>query len=354
MRGVVQEYRADGPAHGGEPARFAWGLTILCALLLVPGSLAAQSGSIPDFYREIGTGWAQNARPYVIGLFSALFVVDVAVIHLDSVDDRGGPEVTFTAIARRLVVGGIGIALFLNPEYFSFPLIRSFESAGTAIGGAGVTGLPDPLAVLMQGWDAFERLVNAIFIPPELAQQSAGPGGDLTGVLEIMRSIALWAWYIVSLGSYLIGVGFVALVLLIGFGVMALQVAVVKAQSFLLVNIGLFFVGTLGSRLTSGLAGGYVRFILQTAVRLFLMGAVFGIYYRSLPYWERWIALGVASIPRGPGDSANLTLSTVSFEPLLMAAATVTLTAYLAWKIPSWFSDLLMREVHLSVSRGKQ
>ncbi|HEU4556901.1 MAG TPA: hypothetical protein VFS20_03590, partial [Longimicrobium sp.] len=220
---------------------------------LLPGSLEGQSTSIPDFYREVGGAWGQNARPYVVGLFSALFVVDVALIYMDSVDDRGGPEVTFTAIARRLVVGGVGLGLFLNPEYFSFPLIRAFESAGTAIGGGGVAGLPDPLVILLQGWDAFSRLVNAIFIPPEFKENGAvAPGSDLTGILELLRTAALWLWYVVSLGSYLIGVGLAALVLLVGFTVMAMQVVVVKAQAFLLVNLGLLFVGALGSRLVSG------------------------------------------------------------------------------------------------------
>ncbi|HEU4558347.1 MAG TPA: hypothetical protein VFS20_10875, partial [Longimicrobium sp.] len=101
-------------------------------------------------------------------------------------------------------------------------------------------------------------------------------------------------------------------------------------------------------------AAGYVRFVVQTAVRVFLMGAVFGIYYRSLPFWERWIAQGLAAIPGGPGDAANLSLSTVSFQPLLMTAATVGLTAYLAWKIPGWFSEFLMREVHFSAGTGKR
>lgn len=345
---------APGPASVHGPVRVAFALLCVLAVLGFPAGLHAQTMSIPDFYREIGSAWAVNARPYVIGLFSALFVVDVAIIYLDSVDDRGGPEVTFMAIARRLVIGGVGIGLFLNPEYFSFPLIRAFESAGTAIGGAGVSGLPDPLVVLMQGWDAFSRLVNAIFIPPEFAQQGSGPGGDLTGILDLLRSVALWFWYIVSLGSYLIGVGLVAVVLLIGFAAMAMQIAMVKAQAFLIINIGLLFVGALGSRLTAGLAGGYARFVVQTAVRLFLLGAVFGIYYRALPYWERWIAQGLAAIPRGPGDAANLSLTTVSFQPLLMTAATVILTAYLAWKIAGWFSDFVMREVHFSLGRGKQ
>jgi hypothetical protein len=346
--------RTRGPARGSEPARGAWWLLPLAGLaVFAPLELGAQSMSIPDFYSEIGDSWARNARPYVIGLFSALFVVDVAIIYLDSVDDRGGPEVTFMAIGRRLVIGAVGLALFLNPEYFSFPLIHAFESAGTAIGGSGVAGLPDPLVVLLQGWDAFSRLVNAILIPPELAEPTGGPGADLTGILELLRAFGLWIWYFFTLGSYVIGVGIVALVLLVGFAILAMQVVVVKAQGFLLVNIGLLFVGALGSRLTAGLMGGYVRFVLQTAVRLFLMGAVFGIYYHALPYWESWIAEGVAAIPRGPGDSANLSLTTVSFQPLLMTAATVTLTAYLGWKIPGWFAEFLMREVHFSLGRGK-
>jgi hypothetical protein len=37
-----------------------------------------------------------------------------------------------------------------------------------------------------------------------------------------------------------------------------------------------------------------------------------------------------------------------------MTAATVILTAYLAWKIAGWFSDFVMREVHFSLGRGKQ
>ncbi len=353
-RPLLERRRWNGPAHPSEPARFAWPVptALVVMLLLLPAELVAQT-SIPDVYAEIGTAWAVNSRPYVIGLFSALFVVDVAIIHLDSVDDRGGPEVTFMAIARRLVVGAIGLALFLNPEYFSLPLIRAFESAGTAIGGTGISGLPDPLVILLQGWDAFSRLVNAIFIPPELSQQGAGPGSDLTGILDLMRALALWVWYIVSMGAYLLGVGLAAAVLFVAFAGLAMQVLLVKAQGFLLVNVGLLFVGGLGSRLTQGLAVGYLRFVVATALRMFLLGAVFSIYYHFLPHWERWIAEGLAAIPRGPGDAANLGLSSVSFQPLILAAGTVFLTAYLAWKIPGWFSEFVMRELHFSSGRGK-
>jgi TrbL/VirB6 plasmid conjugal transfer protein len=344
--------RVHGPAHASEPARFACVALVAVLATLVPATLVAQT-SIPDFYSQIGSAWARNSRPYAIGLFSALFVVDVAIIYLDSVDDRGGPEVTFIAIGRRLVLGGLGLALFLNPEYFSIPLVRAFESAGTAIGGAGVAGLPDPLVILFQGWDAFSRLVNAIFIPPELAQQISGPGSDLTGILEILRALALWVWYITSLGAYLLGVGIAAAVMFFAFAVLAMQVLLVKAQGYFLINVGLLFVGGLGSRLTQGLAAGYLRFILVTALRLCLMGAVFSIYYHSLPYWERWIAQGLAAIPRGPGDTANLSLTSVSFQPLLLTASTVSLTAYLGWKIPGWFADFVLREVHFSAGRGK-
>lgn len=352
MPRALTRRREHGPAHASEPARIACLVLAALVAVLVPDALMAQT-SIPDFYSEIGSAWASNSRPYVIGLFSALFVVDVAIIYLDSVDDRGGPEVTFMAIGRRLVIGGVALGLFLNPEYFSIPLIRAFESAGTAIGGSGITGLPDPLVILFQGWDAFSRLVNAIFIPPELSQEASGPGSDLTGILEILRALALWIWYIMSLGSYLLGVGIAAAVLFIGFTALAMQVMLVKAQGFLLVNVGLLFVAGIGSRLTQGLAVGYLRFVVVTALRLFLLGAVFSIYYYSLPYWERWIAEGLAAIPRGPGDSANLTLTSVSFRPLLLASGTVFLTAYLGWKIPGWFADFVIRELHFSSGRGK-
>jgi hypothetical protein len=344
--------RKHGPAHASEPARLACLALAAVLAMLIPSDLVAQT-SIPDFYSEIGTAWARNSRPYVIGLFSALFVVDVAIIYLDSVDDRGGPEVTFIAIGRRLVVGGVGLALFLNPEYFSLPLIRAFASAGTAIGGSGLAGLPDPLVILFQGWDAFSRLVNAIFIPPELSEQASGPSSDITGILQLLRALALWVWYIISLGSYLVGVGIAASVLFVGFAVLAMQVLLVQAQGHLVINVGLLLVGGLGSRVTQGLAHGYFRFVMVSALRLFLLGAVFSIYHQSLPHWERWIAEGVAAIPRGPGDSANLSLTTVSFQPLLMASGTVLLTAYLGWKIPGWFADFVLREVHFSSGRGK-
>ena len=320
----------------------------------LPGTAFGQE-SVTDVYKEVADAWAANAMPYVVPLFGLLFIVDVALTYAESLEMKGGPEVTFVGIGRRLAVGAVGVGLFLNPEYVAFKLIRAFEMAGTAIGGGGVAGLPDPIVVALQGWDAFSRLVNAILIPPSRPPEPSGTwGGDITGILALLRDALLWIWYIVSLGSYVISVAFVALVLAASFVVMALQIVWIKTQSFLLVSLGLFYVSSLGLRWTEGMMWGYVRIILQAGVKLFLLGALFGIYYLLLPYWERWIAEGLAGIPRGPDAwDPDAPIPKVSVMPLLMAGISVGLYGATVWKIPGWFAEVLMKEVHFSLSRGK-
>ncbi len=344
------------PVAGSRPARrvAAALLGLGAASLALPGAAAGQE-SVTDVYKQVADQWAANATPYVLPLFGLLFIVDVALSFQEGFETRGGPEMIFMAIGRRLVVGGMGVGLFLNPEYVAFKLIRAFEIAGTAIGGAGFEGLPDPMVLVLQGWDAFSRLVGAVFIPPNQPPDPSGTwGGDITGILAILRDGLLWVWYIFSLGSYLVGVGVVAVVLAVSFVVMALQVLWIKTQAFLLVSLGLFYVSSLGLRWAEGMMWGYVRIILTAGVKIFLLASLFGMYYLMLPRWEAWIAEGLAAVPRGPDAwDPGAPVPRVAMMPLLMAGTTVGLYAAVVWKIPGWFSGELMREVHFSLSRGK-
>ena len=329
-------------------------LGLTAVWLAAPGSAMGQE-SVTDIYKQVADQWAANAMPYVIPLFGLLFIVDVALSFQEGFETRGGPEMIFMSIGRRLVVGGMGVGLFLNPEHVAFKLIRAFEIAGTAIGGAGFEGLPDPIMLVLQGWDAFSRLIGAVFIPPNQPPEPSGTwGGDITGILGILRDGLLWVWYIFSLGSYLLGVGVVAVVLAGSFVVLALQVMWIKTQAFLLVSLGEFYVSSLGLRWVEGMMWGYVRIILTAGVKLFMLASLFGIYYLMLPRWEGWIAEGLAAIPRGPDNwDPNVPIPRVAMMPLLMAATTAGLYAAVVWKIPGWFSGELMREVHFSLSRGK-
>lgn len=350
--------RGDRPARGiraRAARRVAAALLGLGAgSLAVPGHAMGQE-SVTDIYKQVADQWAANATPYVLPLFGLLFIIDVALSFQEGFETRGGPEMIFMSIGRRLVVGGMGVGLFLNPEHVAFKLIRAFEIAGTAIGGAGFEGLPDPIVLVLQGWDAFSRLVGAIFIPPNQPPDPSGTwGGDITGILAILRDGLLWVWYIFSLGSYLVGVGVVAVVLAVSFVVMALQVLWIKTQAFLLVSLGLFYVSSLGLRWAEGMMWGYVRIILTAGVKIFLLASLFGMYYLMLPRWEAWIAEGLAAIPRGPDAwDPGAPVPQVAMMPLLTAATTAGLYAAVVWKIPGWFAGELMREVHFSVSRGK-
>jgi hypothetical protein len=333
------------PARLPRAGRFAPAGVVLS---LVPTALLAQGDSIVDTYQRVADTWAANAAPFVIALASMLVGLDVAMILLQGYKSREGIHVTFMYIVRRVFLTSLGVTFFLNPEFFALPLIRAFESAGTAIGGGGLQGLPDPSVVLTQGWDAFTRLVNAIFIPPEASDPA--PSG-IRGVLGVLKDFFLWVWYIVSLGAYLIGVGLVAVVLLVGFFILALQITLVKAESLILISVGVLFVGMVGSSLTEGMAGGYMRVILHTGVRLFLMSSLFGIYYLLLPTWESGIAEGLAAIPRGP-SSATTAPPSVAFTPLIQTAVSISLFTYLVWKLPGTFAERLTREVHFSLGRG--
>ncbi|HEX7240311.1 MAG TPA: hypothetical protein VF263_08610, partial [Longimicrobiaceae bacterium] len=112
--------RGDRPARGIR-ARAA--LRVAAALLgLGAGSLAAPGHamaqeSVTDIYKQVADQWAANATPYVIPLFGLLFIIDVALSFQEGFETRGGPEIIFMSIGRRLVVGGMGVGLFLNPEH---------------------------------------------------------------------------------------------------------------------------------------------------------------------------------------------------------------------------------------------
>jgi hypothetical protein len=320
----------------------------LGAALAVPASLSAQGESMAETYERIAEVWATNSAPFVVTLASLLVGLDIAMILLQGYREREGIHVTFTYIVRRIFVTGLGVAFFLNPQFFAFPLIRAFESAGTAIGGGGLAGLPDPSMVLLQGWDAFTRLMNGIFIPPEASDPD--PQG-IRGILGVLKDFFLWAWYIVSLGAYLVGMTLFAWVVFAGFLILALQITLVKAESFILISVGLLFVGMSGSVLTQGMAAGYVRVVLHTGVRIFLMSAFFGVYYLLLPVWEAGIAEGVAAIPRGPGAAGSGPPS-VAFQPLLKTGVSICLFTYLVWKVPASFSERLMQQVQFSSGRG--
>lgn len=276
-------------------------LAFAVLFLLFLGSASAADGQILDkvdqTYKALASSWFQKIVGYSWGLFWKLALIDVIWTGITVVRDRKEfGEIITTYVNKSITIGFFAVLLQFANKWIP-QIIDSFTQIGKAACGSGCSSLT-PDGIIIYGLKAARASFEAL--------SGMGYGDKMLMALPI---------------------AFTALILVIGFAVVAGQLLVTLLESYVTIGGGVIMLGFGGSRWTSDMASSYLKFAIGTGVKLMLCYMIVG--------------AGISAFEAIPTMLKGVTSASALFSNCLVLVIQTVVFVYLAWTIPSLASGML-------------
>jgi type IV secretion system protein TrbL len=268
--------------------RRAAGLIVLAgiaAAVLLPEVAAAQGPPSPDNildgvvrgYTDASNGWLERIFPLAQRLFALLATLEFAISGLFWAVGREGLDAIAAALLRKFM-----LLSFLFALLWEFPLwlpyvARGFEAAGQTASG---TGTVNPSAVFDYGLTIASHILQAI--------GEAGILTDFSGTL---------------LGEMIV------LVILLAYSLIAVQLCLTLCEVAFVLTGGVLFLGFAGFRGTAPFAEGYLLFVFQIGIKLYLLYLLVGVGTNLSRQWAD-IDFRLIQTPQAPSFAPQLAVMT--------------------------------------------
>lgn len=326
----------------GPRQRTAFAALAALVLLLVSATpaWAAAPGpqEIADFFSDSRGAWYANLHRVASYLVATLFALEVYFSWADWQLRGVGVQTMIAELVPKLFLVSVAVWLFWNPNLLLDPLVRGFRRIGETT--VGTTYAPDQ--VFDQGVLISEQIRTAIVASvPEVMGTVHGHEWDvpttMLGLSELWLDHLGVSWIVSTLAI---------LVIPICYGLAALQMWLGEIELQLALGVGVFFSGFATFRLTAGLTDGYLRYLVELGVRLFLLQFMIGSGMH--------LASSSVAAMREPLEAVPFhgdTLHIVDFTVPLRIAFAAVLYAYLTWKVPSGFAQRIARDLDPGLRR---
>ena len=236
---------------------------LILALVLAPmaahAQLAPAATSSSGFLDQVAnqfqgatTGWMSAAQSYAFKIFVSLGALDLgwwAIKQVLKKNDLG--DFLAGAALKVASLGFFYTLLTFAPTWM--PLIpQSFMQIGQQIGGGGAAGMT-PSGVMNMAFGVVDTMYQVYNNSP-------------TGLYHISSNIFL-----------AIVIAATALLALVGFGLVALQLLMTLVEMYLVGGAGLVMLGFTGSGLTSSFGEKYIGYLVSVGVKLLTIYAIIGL-----------------------------------------------------------------------------
>ena len=236
---------------------------LILALLLAPMAAHAQvtpaatssSGfldQVASQFQGATTGWMSAAQSYAFKIFVSLGALDLswwAIKQVLKKNDLG--DFLAGATLKVASLGFFYTLLTFAPTWM--PLIpQSFMQIGQQIGGGGAAGMT-PSGVMNMAFGVVDTMYQVYNNAP-------------SGLYHISSNIFL-----------AIVIAATALLALVGFGLVALQLLMTLVEMYLVGGAGLVMLGFTGSGLTSSFGEKYIGYLVSVGVKLLTIYAIIGL-----------------------------------------------------------------------------
>ena len=268
--------------------RLATSLAVFAAVAaaaLLPAAAGAQGPPSPDSildgvvrgYTDASNGWLERIFPLAQRLFALLATLEFAVSGIFWAVGREGLDAVAAALLRKFM-----LLSFLFALLWEFPLwlpyvARGFEAAGQTASG---TGTVNPSAVFDYGLTIAGHILAAI--------GEAGILTDFSGTL---------------LGEM------VVLVILLAYSLIAVQLCVTLCEVSFVLTGGVLFLGFAGFRGTAAFAEGYLLFLFQIGIKVYLLYLLVGVGTNLSRQWAD-IDFRLIQTPQAPSFAPQLAVMT--------------------------------------------
>jgi P-type conjugative transfer protein TrbL len=353
---------AKGLTHATRwlPTR-ATSSVVMGAVLTVPVHLSAQTdpGRATDLeviFRSHQSEWLANAHGLLMGLATALLLLEIAYSSLEWQRKRMGADAIFGSLIWKIGAVTIMLLLFRYPHLTTERVIGSFERLGGMIAGDAGKALTST-EIVTQGGEIAQRLLDQLQVEQGMPLQPPEDQGLFTRFSQWVSGVynSFGIGLVNAIFAYLYTAGItllVALVVVIAYVIIALQLLLVKLESILVLSTAIVFLPFGGFRLTAGLADAYLKYAGELAVRFFFLQVIAGIGY---DLFDTLYELSRGLVKYDPSRGPMHWVLNPPFLDLQVAIALVFASvayAYLAWKIPGASSRRFAAELRIGVADG--
>lgn len=291
--------------------------TLAAFLLLVafvPEAHAAGFlNSIQSQFQGATAGWMGQALIYAKNLFLGLAAIEFVWWAITRVMRGGELHELITGTMMKVVSLGFFLTLLVEAPTWIPAVINSFTQAGQNVGSAGSYGVTNlnPSAVFQQGFNMSQSMYMVL-------------GRQGYGMTQIATAISADITVLIS-----------ALLAIVAFGFIALQLLVTLVESYIIIGGGAIMLGFSGSRWTLPFAEKYIGYAISVGVKLFVL----------------YLIVGLANHMGTQLDAAINATTRSTFSPLqfLQMGAGSIVIAGLAWMVPSLAGSLMNGSPSMSV-----
>lgn len=257
---------------------------LLCGI----SSLANAAGMMDTLVSQVqgaSGGWMSSALGYAKTLFFGLAAIEFAWSAIQLTLKKSElSEIMVGTLFKVMSLSFFAMVLIKAPEWIP-AIINSFKVAGAGVGGTSVLS---PSAVFDQGLQVAASLMQF--------SNDAAPstGGMIINTLTNSGQ---------GLGKFMLSsiiVGVASVFIILGYGLIAVQLLITLVESYLIIGGGALMLGFSGSRWTHNLSEKYFGYAISIGVKLFTIYLIIGFGDSFTQALKDTIAAAYAAHPEGP------------------------------------------------------
>lgn len=260
----------------------------LFLLLLGIAPLANAAGMMDTLVSQVQSasgGWMSGALGYAKTLFFGLAAIEFAWSAIQLTLKKSElSEIMVGTLFKVMSLSFFAMVLIKAPEWIP-AIVNSFKAAGAGVGGTSVLS---PSAVFDQGLQVAASLMQF--------SNDAAPstGGMIINTLTNSGQ---------GLGKFMLSsiiVGVASVFIILGYGLIAVQLLITLVESYLIIGGGALMLGFSGSRWTHNLSEKYFGYAISIGVKLFTIYLIIGFGDSFTQALKDTIAAAYAAHPDGP------------------------------------------------------
>jgi type IV secretion system protein TrbL len=313
-------------------------------LLLMPAAHA--TGVMDTFVNSFQAAeqtWFGKAQGYANDLFYLLLALDFVWLALTWVLTRKTFDELLPTFIRKVLVYGFFLALLVNAGTWIPAIVNSFQQVGTNVSAvppltpSTLVDIGDSLAygIVTGDYAGVAKYVPGATVPPAPATTTSGTSSGATCnwyvlclnkavdtvTMSVKEALNALMFFLISL--IFAGITWVAFIL------MAFDLMITLIEAYVIMGVGVFFLGFGASRWTTKFADGVLNYAVSVGVKLMMLYIIIGVLINSV-------------VPTVVGQLMVNTSSGNGVLPsLMMGGAGMILMLLLSKSIPSKAQSLL-------------
>ncbi|MDD2920110.1 P-type conjugative transfer protein TrbL [Rhodoferax sp.] len=260
----------------------------LFLLLFGIAPLANAAGMMDTLVSQVQSasgGWMSTALGYATNLFFGLAALEFAWSAIQLTLKKSElSEIMVGTLFKVMSLSFFAMVLIKAPEWIP-AIINSFKAAGAGVGGTSVLS---PSAVFDQGLQVAASLM-------QFSNDAAPSTGDM--IINTLTNSGQ------GLGKFMLSaiiVGVASVFIVLGYGLIAVQLLITLVESYLIIGGGALMLGFSGSRWTHNLSEKYFGYAISIGVKLFTIYLIIGFGDSFTQALKDTIAAAYAAHPEGP------------------------------------------------------